>query len=140
MKSRLIINLDRAGLAIILLFAIGGLLWTAGSIVIQKRQLQQAKDRTVRELQDLKLAQSNLHALQTALRQVRGEMAGLYNRIPPQVKMGVLVKDLDKGLCDFAYMMDGRVVHLCWKLGESEIGWWHETNAGFAGRQPLEKE
>ncbi|OFW09967.1 MAG: hypothetical protein A3H27_01965 [Acidobacteria bacterium RIFCSPLOWO2_02_FULL_59_13] len=94
MKSRLIINLDRAGLAIILLFAIGGLLWTAGSIVIQKRQLQQAKDRTVRELQDLKLAQSNLHALQTALRQVRGEMAGLYNRIPPQVKMGVLVKEL----------------------------------------------
>jgi hypothetical protein len=55
-------------------------------------------------------------------------------------EMGVLVKDLDKGLCDFAYMMDGRVVYLCWKLGETEIGWWHETNAGFAGRQPLEKE
>jgi hypothetical protein len=54
--------------------------------------------------------------------------------------MGVLVKDLDKGLCDFAHMMDGRMVYLCWKLGESEIGWWHETTAGFAGRQPLEKE
>ncbi len=55
-------------------------------------------------------------------------------------ELGVLVKDLEKGLCDFAYMMDGRVVYLCWKLGESEIGWWHETNAGFAARQPLEKE
>ena len=55
-------------------------------------------------------------------------------------EMGVLVKDLDKGLCDFAHMMDGRMVYLCWKLGESEIGWWHETTAGFAGRQPLEKE
>jgi len=54
--------------------------------------------------------------------------------------MGVLVKDLDKGLCDFAHMMDGRVVYLCWKLGESEIGWGHETSTGFAGRQPLEKE
>jgi len=55
-------------------------------------------------------------------------------------EMGVLVKDLDKGLCDFAYMMDGRVVYLCWKLGETEIGWWHETDSGFAGRQRLEKE
>jgi hypothetical protein len=54
--------------------------------------------------------------------------------------MGVVVKDLDKGLCDFACMMDGRVVYLCWKLGEPEIGWWHETTAGFSGRQPLEKE
>ena len=55
-------------------------------------------------------------------------------------EMGVLVKDLDKGLCDFAYRMDGRVVYLCWKLGEAEIGWWHETSAGFSGRQALEKE
>ena len=94
MRSRLIINLDSAGMAIILLFAIGGLLWIGGNSVIHKRQLLQEKDRASRELQDLRLAQRNLHALQTALSQVQGEMAGLYKRIPPQVRMGVLVREL----------------------------------------------
>jgi len=52
-------------------------------------------------------------------------------------EMGVLVKDLEKGLCDFPYLLDGRVVYLCWKLGEVEIRWWHETHTGYSGRQPL---
>ena len=52
----------------------------------------------------------------------------------------MLVKDLDIGLCDFPHMMDGRVVYLCWKLGETEIRWWHEVNSGYSGRQPLEHE
>ena len=53
---------------------------------------------------------------------------------------GVVVKDLETGLCDFPHMMDGRLVYLCWKLGEPDIRWWHETDAGFAGRQPLRNE
>jgi len=53
---------------------------------------------------------------------------------------GVVVKDLESGLCDFPYMMDGRLVYLCWKFGEPDIRWWHETDAGFAGRQPLDDE
>jgi hypothetical protein len=52
-------------------------------------------------------------------------------------ELGVLVKDLDMGLCDFPHNRDGRVVYLCWKLDEDEITWWHELDAGFAGRQPL---
>ncbi len=55
-------------------------------------------------------------------------------------EMGVLVKDLDIGLCDFPYLMNGRIVYLCWKLGEAEIQWWHEVNSGYTGRQPLENE
>jgi hypothetical protein len=53
-------------------------------------------------------------------------------------EMGVLVKELDSGLCDFPCMFEGRVVYLCWKLGEPEIEWWHETSTGFAGRQRIE--
>jgi len=53
-------------------------------------------------------------------------------------EMGVLVKDLDIGLCDFPYLQDGRIVYLCWKLGESEIRFWHEIEDGYAGRQPIE--
>ena len=51
--------------------------------------------------------------------------------------LGVLVKDFDLGLCDFPHKRNGRVVYLCWKLDEEEISWWHDTDAGFAGRQPL---
>ena len=51
---------------------------------------------------------------------------------------GVQLKDYDRGLIDFPAMRDGRIVLLCWQLGEGdEIEWWHETDAGFAGRQPL---
>lgn len=53
-------------------------------------------------------------------------------------EMGVLVKDVDMGLCDFPYLLDGRIVYLCWKLGESEIRWWHEVSSGYRDRQPLE--
>ena len=53
-------------------------------------------------------------------------------------EMGVLVKDLDMGLCDFPHHMDGRIVYLCWKRGETEIRRWHDLHSGYSGRQPLE--
>jgi len=53
-------------------------------------------------------------------------------------ELGVLVKDLDIGLCDFPHLREGRVVFLCWKLGESEIKWWHETTDGYKDRCPIE--
>jgi hypothetical protein len=51
--------------------------------------------------------------------------------------MGVLVKDLEKGLCDFPYMKSDRVVYLCWHMGEDSIEFWHDAESGFAGREPL---
>ncbi len=45
-----------------------------------------------------------------------------------------------EGLIDFPSMRDGRLVYLCWKLGEPKVSYWHELDAGFAGRQPLAKE
>ena len=52
--------------------------------------------------------------------------------------LGVQLKDYSRGLIDFPSLRDGRVVLLCWRLGEEEkIEWWHEIEAGFAGRQPL---
>ena len=51
---------------------------------------------------------------------------------------GVELKDHTLGLIDFPSKRGDRVVLLCWKLGEGdEIEWWHETDAGMAGRQPL---
>ena len=53
-------------------------------------------------------------------------------------RLGVELKGPD-GLCDFPSLRDGREVYLCWRLGEPEVTHWHEKNAGFAGRQPLER-
>ncbi|MCS6906822.1 MAG: DUF2203 domain-containing protein [Anaerolineales bacterium] len=50
---------------------------------------------------------------------------------------GAIVKDINHGLIDFPHWRDGREVYLCWQFGEDEIRYWHEIDAGFAGRQPL---
>jgi hypothetical protein len=52
-------------------------------------------------------------------------------------ELGVEPKNGPEGLVDFRCVMDGRVVYLCWKYGEPEIRFWHELDAGFAGRQKL---
>lgn len=50
----------------------------------------------------------------------------------------VLIKDINLGLLDFPALKDGREVYLCWQYGEEEIAFWHEVEAGFAGRQPID--
>jgi hypothetical protein len=53
-------------------------------------------------------------------------------------ELGVELKDHTRGLIDFPAMKSGRVVYLCWQFGDGdEIKWWHELDAGFAGRQEL---
>ena len=54
--------------------------------------------------------------------------------------LGVLVKDLDRGLVDFPSLREGEEVLLCWQVGEDEIGFWHGVEEGFAGRKPLEAD
>jgi hypothetical protein len=49
----------------------------------------------------------------------------------------VVLRDLDRGLVDFPAIRDDREVYLCWVEGEHEIGYWHDLEAGFAGREPL---
>ena len=52
---------------------------------------------------------------------------------------GVQVKDIDIGLLDFPCKVEGDIILLCWKLGETKIGFWHETTSGFAGRKPIDE-
>ena len=51
--------------------------------------------------------------------------------------LGVLVKDLDRGLVDFPALRGGEEVLLCWQVGEGEVAFWHGLEEGFAGRKPL---
>ena len=74
------------------------------------------------------------------------EGGGLYAKILTKLTdemaeldgIGVQLKDFDRGLVDFPSLREGRVVLLCWQLGEGdELEWWHDMDAGFAGRTPL---
>ena len=49
----------------------------------------------------------------------------------------IVVRDVVRGLVDFPAVRDGEEVYLCWLVGEPDIGWWHELDAGFAGRRRL---
>ena len=52
--------------------------------------------------------------------------------------LGVQLKDFERGLVDFPSLRDGRVVLLCWQIGEGdEVEWWHNVEDGFAGRTPI---
>ena len=53
--------------------------------------------------------------------------------------IGVQVKDIDIGLLDFPCKVEGRIVLLCWKLGEHGITHWHTSSEGFAGRKPVDE-
>jgi hypothetical protein len=75
------------------------------------------------------------------VRKLRGRFRALLEALTEELAaveaLGVAVKDLDIGLCDFLGEREGRDVWLCWQYGEKSVGFWHEMDAGFGGRRPL---
>jgi hypothetical protein len=65
------------------------------------------------------------------------EAYNLYLAVERIRELGVILKDLDEGLLDFPHEREGRVVFLCWHPPEERVAFWHEIEAGYAGRQPL---
>jgi hypothetical protein len=61
----------------------------------------------------------------------------LYQAVERIRELGVVLKDLDMGLLDFPHEREGRVVFLCWHPPEERVAYWHDLDAGYAGRQPL---
>ncbi len=54
--------------------------------------------------------------------------------------VGCQLKDWRRGIVDFFAIRDGRPIEFCWRLGEDRVSHWHETDAGFRARQPMDKE
>jgi hypothetical protein len=52
-------------------------------------------------------------------------------------ELGLVVRDIDRGLIDFPAIIEGREVYLCWQRGEEEVGHWHDLDGGYGGRRPL---
>ncbi len=75
---------------------------------------------------------------------LRGEIERVAQRINGYVdelsEVGCLLKDFERGLVDFYGLHEGRLVFLCWRLGEDAVSYWHEIEAGFAGRQEITAE
>ena len=65
------------------------------------------------------------------------EAYNLYLALERIRELGVVLKDLDMGLLDFPHERGGRVVFLCWHPPEESVEYWHDLDAGYAGRQPL---
>lgn len=103
----------------------------------EKREL----DQLLGELRRLApLAFLNGHGAQ--LKRIEQRVAELTRSIREKVRvihqLGIEVKDLDMGIVDFPSLRDGREVYLCWRVDEPTVAYWHDLDAGFRGRQPLE--
>jgi hypothetical protein len=86
-------------------------------------------------------SKENVLAIARPLRETRSELGERAEQMRAVVRrmqdLGVDVKHLDPALIDFPCLFDGRVVYLCWQEGEETVEFWHETDAGFAGRHRL---
>jgi hypothetical protein len=65
-----------------------------------------------------------------AFLELRRRLAGLTAR-------EIVLRDLERGLIDFPAVRDDREVYLCWIEGEPDIEFWHDLDAGYAGRRPV---
>jgi hypothetical protein len=68
--------------------------------------------------------------------EMQAELVALIERIQSH---GCVVKDLDLGLLDFPALRGGQLVNLCWKMDESEIGFWHGIDEGFPSRKSISR-
>lgn len=84
---------------------------------------------------------SSDHATETARheRQVTDIRAGMAALLQHLEQLGVVLRDLDSGLCDIPAERDGQRIWLCWRLADPELGWWHGTDEGFGNRRPLDR-
>ncbi|MGH2558719.1 MAG: DUF2203 domain-containing protein [Thermomicrobiales bacterium] len=101
-----------------------------------KEELDAARDELDRLIPSMR---ANGHGVAAAA--IEQRIATLIERLTGGVRritaMSIDVKDLNQGLIDFPHQRAGRIVFLCWHLGEGPITFWHEIADGFAGRQPL---
>ena len=117
------------------------LLPTVRQLVTEIQEARAEVERLTAELERLlKLSGGNGHLAvdQAGARQsVQAAATRLDSLMSELDGIGVQLKRIDDGLVDFPSEREGRVVNLCWRLGEETIAWWHELDTGFAGRQPL---
>jgi hypothetical protein len=89
---------------------------------------------TVKAAANGNLLEEEVHGTQREAQRLTEELNKLMTKISD---LGCEIKDIEQGLVDFPSLREGREVYLCWRLGEQEVAFWHELDAGFSARQPL---
>jgi hypothetical protein len=108
--------------------------WVAGQLALMRDARDRLTDRATRS--------ALLHAAPTngggaAGKQVGEAFVELQTAAVRFDAREIVLRDLDRGLVDFPAIRDGQEVYLCWVDGEEDIGFWHELDAGYAGRRAL---
>lgn len=88
----------------------------SGGMILKREQVQQIRARR----------EACARGLKTAVEKIQ--------------EIGCELKDIEIGLIDFPTLYRGKEVYLCWKLGESGIGFWHHIDDGYRGRRPIDSE
>ena len=71
-------------------------------------------------------------------RDIAGALVEISRALGELDAVEIVLRDVDRGLIDFPALRDGVEVYLCWLVDDEEsIGFWHQPDAGFAGRRPL---
>jgi hypothetical protein len=107
-------------------------------LLVDLRDDRDAVARSQRRLEQLPRDDGDHHA---ELECEQEQIARLVRRMAGTVRQidawGIMLRDIGTGLVDFPALASGRPIWLCWRLGEADIAWWHELEAGVAGRRPL---
>jgi hypothetical protein len=111
----------------------------AEELVARRRVLREAQERRAALRRRIAGNGGALDAEQAAAleAQIGREAEALTRCIARIEELGLLVKDLDRGLVDFPALRGQEEVLLCWQVGEEEVAHWHGLEEGFAGRRPL---
>jgi len=132
-KPERLFTIDQANATLPLVRAITGDLATLAKDVVERRHrlalLTSGRDLKPGDPYSDELTQMEADLERDAIR--------LQGYVDELRELGVEPKGAVEGLVDFPCMMDGKLVLLCWKLGESEVLYWHDLDSGFAGRQLL---
>ena len=113
-------------------------------LLFKLRELNRQRDQLqVQGAEVVQKSRGNGHGVDNEAGKVGREMEEAGTQITELIEkvqgMGIELKDPEAGLIDFRSIRGGREVYLCWRLGEEHVYFWHEIDAGFAGRQPLEE-
>lgn len=101
-----------------------------------QRELNRTSER-IRALGGMRVNPAELMAVRARL---EASAVALKAAMEQVEELGAQIKDLEIGLIDFLSRFRDRDVWLCWKLGESRIGFWHGLEEGFRGRKPIDRE
>lgn len=111
----------------------------AEKLVAHRQALREAQERRAELTRRIAGNGGALDARRVArlAARVNREAEGVARSVTRIQELGVLVKDLDRGLIDFPALRGDEEVLLCWEVGEDEVAYWHGLEEGFAGRRPL---